>query len=92
MATSTESTTVQVKLQFFAKARELVGQSSTTAALPPSLSYQDLLNTLSDNFPPLVKLGGAFVLSLNEEFIPEEELVSLKQGDELAVIPPLSGG
>jgi len=92
MATPSESTTVQVKLQFFAKARELVGHSSTTAALPPSLSYQDLLNTLSDNFPSLVKLGGAFVLSLNEEFIPEEELVSLKQGDELAVIPPLSGG
>jgi len=92
MANTSRSSTVQVKLQFFAKARELVGHSSTTATLRPSLSYQDLLTALNDTFPPLVKLGGAFVLSLNEEFLPEEELVCLKQGDELAVIPPLSGG
>ena len=92
MANSSKSTTVEVKLQFFAKARELVGHSSTTASLPLSLSYQDLLTALNDTFPPLLKLGGAFVLSLNEEFLPEEELVCLKQGDELAVIPPLSGG
>jgi len=86
------STTVEVKLQFFAKARELVGHSSTTASFPLCLSYQDLLTALNDTFPPLVKLGGAFVLSLNEEFLPEESQVCLKQGDELAVIPPLSGG
>lgn len=92
MANSSKSTTVEVKLQFFAKARELVGHSSTTASLPLSLSYQDLLATLNDTFPPLVKLGGAFVLSLNEEFLGEESQVCLKQGDELAVIPPLSGG
>jgi len=92
MANSSKSTTVEVKLQFFAKARELVGHSSTTASLPLSLSYQDLLTTLNDTFPSLVKLGGAFVLSLNEEFLPEEAEVCLKQGDELAVIPPLSGG
>jgi len=92
MANFSKSTTVEVKLQFFAKARELVGHSSTTASLPLSISYQDLLTTLNDTFPPLVKLGGAFVLSLNEEFLPEESEVRLKQGDELAVIPPLSGG
>ena len=92
MANSSKSTTVEVKLQFFAKARELVGHSSARATFPLCLSYQDLLTALNDTFPPLVKLGGAFVLSLNEEFLPEESQVCLKQGDELAVIPPLSGG
>jgi len=86
------SPTVTVHLQFFAKARELLGRASTTTTLPASLSYPDLLLQLRDTFPPLTKLGDTFVLSLNEEYLAEEELVCLAQGDELAIIPPLSGG
>ena len=92
MDTSSEAQSVTVTLQFFAKARELLGRASTTATLPASLSYSDLLLQLNTSFPSLEKLGGTFVLSLNEEYLEEEEPVVLHQGDELAVIPPLSGG
>lgn len=92
MDASPAAATVTVTLQFFAKARELLGQSSCAATLPSKLSYPDLLLHLSATFPPLSKLSGAFVLSLNEEYLEEEVQVCLSQGDELAVIPPISGG
>ena len=50
----------------------------------------------------LNELGGAFVLALNEQFVedPASPLVPaslsrsvlLRSGDELAVLPPVSGG
>jgi molybdopterin converting factor small subunit len=92
MAAAAGQASVTVSLQFFAKARELLGQSSTTASLPAALSYPALLHHLTATFPPLAALGGTFVLALNEEFLPEELPVSLAPGDQLAVIPPLSGG
>ena len=86
------SDTVQVTILFFAKARELIGKSSSTCSLPSSCSYVELLNLIKAKFPHLEKLGDAFVLSLNEDYIDEESQVQLNQGDELAVIPPISGG
>jgi len=34
----------------------------------------------------------AFLLSLNQEYLGQGEEVVLKAGDEVAVIPPISGG
>lgn len=84
---------VTVKILFFAKSRELVGRSSSTLVLPASCSYTSLVDKLLITFPRLEQLGQAWVLSVNEEYIEEtEEEISLSQGDEIAVIPPISGG
>ena len=40
----------------------------------------------------LAVLEDRFVLSLNQEFVDRDQSVVLKEGDELAVIPPISGG
>jgi len=86
------SDTVQVTVLFFAKARELIGKSSSLCALPASCTYSELVAHIRNSFPRLNILGDAFVLSLNEDYIEEEGVLNLSQGDELAVIPPISGG
>jgi molybdopterin converting factor small subunit len=43
-------------------------------------------------FPALEELGGNFVFSLNQEYLAKHEEQQLKAGDEVAVIPPISGG
>ena len=43
-------------------------------------------------FPQLREIEGRFVLSLNQEYLQPEEAEQLKAGDEVAVIPPISGG
>ena len=88
------SDSVTITVLFFAKARELIGSSSGTAALPARCRYPALQAALSNAFPALNKLGHAFVLALNETYLDTEdgEEVELREGDELAVIPPISGG
>ena len=85
--------TVSVTLLLFAKARELVGKSSVILHLPSSVSSSaDLVSRILSLYPVLQRLGNRFVLSLNENYTDPEEEIVLRSGDELAVIPPISGG
>ena len=69
---------VAVSLLLFAKARELVGSSSVSLSLPSSTStYSDLVSSVLESFPVLKRLGGTFVLSLNENYIDQDSEISL---------------
>ena len=83
---------VTVTVLLFAKARELVGSSSVTTSVPATIGYLQLLTHLEEQFPVLQRLDRAFVLSLNENYFEEEQQLELVTGDEIAVIPPISGG
>ncbi|XP_001812142.1 molybdopterin synthase sulfur carrier subunit [Tribolium castaneum] len=83
---------VTVKVLFFAKSREIVGQKSAELDLPSPISYKKLLETLVGTYF-LAEIAQNIILSLNEEFCDVESVeIVLKQGDEVAIIPPLSGG
>ena len=43
-------------------------------------------------YPQLEELHNSFVFSLNQEYLAPGEEQPLKAGDEVAVIPPISGG
>ena len=83
---------VTVTLLLFAKARELVGKSSVSTSLPTRLTYQELVSRLESELPVLERLNRTFVLSLNEDYLEQEQEIVLTSGDEIAVIPPISGG
>jgi molybdopterin converting factor subunit 1 len=81
---------VNIKVLFFAKSRELVGFSEATLLIPSKIFYADLLNTICAKYN-LNVIKDNIILALNEEYCENCEL-QIKQGDEIAVIPPLSGG
>ncbi|XP_067007422.1 molybdopterin synthase sulfur carrier subunit [Anabrus simplex] len=83
---------VKAKVVFFAKARELSGFKESEIEVESSITYPQLLDHISKTFS-LNDIKGHVVLAINLEYAENsQEPLNLKDGDEIAVIPPISGG
>lgn len=86
------SGTVNVKILFFAKAREIFGKSVDYLEVETPITHKNLLEIIVNHYS-LNQLRNQIILSINQDFLePGDQILTLKPGDEIAVIPPLSGG
>ncbi|XP_035496940.1 molybdopterin synthase sulfur carrier subunit isoform X2 [Scophthalmus maximus] len=85
---------VQVVVFYFAKSVELTGvKQEDVAAVPTPISSQDLWNLLLQRHPRLSVLQDHVVLAVRQQYVAiGDQVVTLGDGDEVAVVPPLSGG
>lgn len=84
---------IRVKLLFFAKARELAQVKSTEFEVQQNIiACGDLLELICDKYN-LSLIRKNIILAINEEYCENPgQSIKLTNGDEIAVIPPLSGG
>lgn len=80
---------MKINVKFFALGKELVGNSSLEIEMEVNSNVQSLLESLKSKHPKLNELK-SFLVAVNMEYADMEK--SLKDGDEVAIIPPVSGG
>lgn len=80
---------MKIQVLYFAVLKERVGLPHETLEVPEGTGTQDLLEILAERHEVFRGLTG-FRLALNQEFLNQPKL--LADGDEVAVIPPVSGG
>ena len=80
---------MHINILTFGIAREICGGSTLRLELPDHATAGELKQLLTEQYP---RLGGlnSFLLAINEEFAQSETL--LNASDEIAIIPPVSGG
>ena len=75
---------------FFAQAREHAGCASTVLDLPAGSSARDALDAIVARHPALAPLRGSVALALDGVLARGDE--AIREGSELALLPPVSGG
>jgi len=74
----------------FAALREAVGQKQLDLELPADATLAELMARLEREYALLARYRGRLLVTLNEERAPLE--AQLGEGDEVALLPPVSGG
>lgn len=80
---------MQVRVLFFGILKDLAGRASDELSLPESATAGDVIEYY-DNSPRLRGRLKSTAISVNQEYARPE--LQLKSGDEVALLPPVSGG
>jgi molybdopterin converting factor subunit 1 len=83
---------MKVNVLYFAISREVVGKSQEELQLEDGATTHKLLEQLLGAYPGLQSVMKACVFAVNQEYVAPSQALTLKDGDEVAIIPPLSGG
>lgn len=93
------SKTTTVTVLYFAASRDAAGGATretfsldAAGASSSQPTTDTLLAALVERHPALEPVLRSCVLALNQEYVARGEGRPLREGDEVAVVPPLSGG
>lgn len=84
------SGTVAIQVLLFAQLKDRLGQSELSVTLPIGANGQDLMEALSEREPSVKPLLRVCRLAVGQEYVSWDH--PLQEGDEVVVIPPVSGG
>ncbi len=83
-------TGVVITVRLFAGLREAMGQDRLEHPLPAGATVGTIIDRIAAHRPDLAPLLARTVAAVNLEYVPREH--PLQDGDEVALIPPVSGG
>ena len=80
---------MNLKIKAFGIARDFLGESEKSFELTDGNTVGSLKMALSHVYPQFDSIKG-FNIAVNQEY--QDDDFQIEEGDELAIIPPVSGG
>jgi molybdopterin synthase catalytic subunit len=81
---------MQVTVKLFGSIREAAGTKELAVEVPEGSTADDLRRLLARDHPSFEEMADRLRISVNYEFVQGES--ALSEGDEVAFLPPVSGG
>src|SRR5664279_2719750 len=81
---------MRARVLFFGMLRDIVGMSREEAEFPEGADLHSVFAAYATRFPRLGDLARSIVVARNQEFA--DPATKLAEGDEVAFLPPVSGG
>ena len=81
---------MRVKVRLFARLRDIAGAADLARELPGGATAGTVWNLLADEHPELAAYRGAVSVAVNAEYARMDARIA--DGDEVAFLPPVSGG
>jgi molybdopterin converting factor subunit 1 len=86
----TASQSIRVKVLFFGRLKEVAGRAEDAVELAEASTIEQLFSQYVTRLPELTRYRSSLVASRNQEFAAWD--TALHSGDEVAFLPPVSGG
>jgi molybdopterin converting factor subunit 1 len=81
---------VKLRVRLFASFREAVGTTKLDWEAPGGSTVADVLADIRARYPALGPAADKAMVAVNQEYVTAS--LVLNDGDEIALIPPVSGG
>ena len=81
---------MHVTIRLFARLRDVTGASELSRSIADGSTAEDAWHALVEEFPPLGDYTRSISVAVNEEYA--KPTTALRDGDEVAFLPPVSGG
>lgn len=80
---------MKVNILLFGISKEIVGASSKEVNINSEFTVQKLRELLLQQYPEMRNLKSVMI-AVNQKYVADDHLIS--ENDEVAIIPPVSGG
>jgi molybdopterin converting factor subunit 1 len=81
---------IRVRVKFFAAPREALGTDEIALDIPAGATVNDLIDTLREMYPVLDSYTRFLSVAVNRAYVGRQ--TELRDGDEVACLPPVGGG
>uniref|UniRef100_A0A2K6GLK8 Molybdopterin synthase sulfur carrier subunit n=1 Tax=Propithecus coquereli TaxID=379532 RepID=A0A2K6GLK8_PROCO len=82
-----------VEVLYFAKSAEITGVHSETIFVPQEIKALQLWKEIENRHRGLADIRDQVIFAVRQEYVElGDQLLLLQPGDEIAIIPPISGG
>src|SRR5262245_12229238 len=88
--TSPRFLNMRIRVLLFGQLKDIVGQPEETVEIESGAKLESLVSRYAERYPRFQLLAGSIACSVNQEYATAS--VVLRDGDEVGLLPPVSGG